>query len=498
MRASLLTPAFPGRRPTPVFQGAKRDSDSWREAPPSPVSPSEATPVSSPQAKPNDVTLGMHSNMRSIPSVLLRYSAILVGSAAFAGFAQASRHSDDTFQLVPKGANENKFGYFPVPLQVSRGTFERPDGIVKEPIYKSAPKYGVIHLGDGPKSDYIFALDEPAMGDWKIYIDKNQNGDLTSGGDGSWPKKTEQRGRTMYGVLEVELRASYGTKTHETSSAKYTIGIYRFSTIATPFMYRESARVGIVKIDGKPHKAVLVENDGDAVFNKAVTSAEEAKKTRPLWLKVDTNDDGKYASGIIDVRAPFKIGDNTYEVKVSDDGSKVDFRPTKKVALELTPKQRAAPELLKSGIAAPNFTAEKWGGGNLSLADYKGKVVVLDFWATWCGPCQMSMPHVEAVNKLVKGQEVAVLGVCVWDDKDAYTKWMPENQSKYTFQFAFDPAGKATDASIAAKLFKVSGIPTTYVIDKNGNVADAIVGYEAGDKRLEAALKKLGVTVDKP
>jgi hypothetical protein len=94
---------------------------------------------------------------------------------------------------------------------------------------------------------------------------------------------------------------------------------------------------------------------------------------------------------------------------------------------------------------------------------------------------------------MVKDQDVVVLGVCVWDNKDAYMKWVPDNQSKYTFQFAFDPAGNDSAKSIASKLFGVSGIPTTYIIDRNGNVADSVVGFDDGDTRLEDALKKIGV-----
>jgi peroxiredoxin len=151
------------------------------------------------------------------------------------------------------------------------------------------------------------------------------------------------------------------------------------------------------------------------------------------------------------------------------------------------------PALLKVGTAAPEFRAEAWGGGTCQLSDFRGRVVVLDFWATWCGPCQRSMPHIEKVWQAVKNKNVVVLGVCVWDEKAAYEKWIPENKSKYTFSFAFDPAGRDSAKSIAGKLFQVSGIPTTYIIDKDGKVADAIVGYQDGDKRVEEALKKLGV-----
>ena len=102
------------------------------------------------------------------------------------------------------------------------------------------------------------------------------------------------------------------------------------------------------------------------------------------------------------------------------------------------------------------------------------------------------MPHIEKVNQLVKNQDVVVLGICVWDEKDAYKEWVPKNQDKYTFQFAFDPAGRGNN-NIAAKLFGVTGIPTTYVIDKDGNVVDSIVGYDDGDTRLEDTLKKAGI-----
>ena len=161
-------------------------------------------------------------------------------------------------------------------------------------------------------------------------------------------------------------------------------------------------------------------------------------------------------------------------------------------------KPFSEPVLLAIGSPAPDFAALTPDGKTVHLSDYKGKTVVLDFWATWCGPCQRSMPHLEKVYQQVKDKNVAVLGVCVWDEKGAYDKWVTQNVgTKYNFPVAFDPAGRGK-SNIAGGLYKVTGIPTQYVIDKDGKVAASTVGYEDGDSRLEANLSKLGVDVPVP
>jgi thiol-disulfide isomerase/thioredoxin len=443
--------------------------------------------------------------------------AVTLGAAAIAalapsqatragqGASQSAKFAVDPTALAIGAGSKYKVGYMPIPVVLST---QKPAGIKKEPAYAGTPMYGTIHIGNGPASTFTIVLDEPATGDWKVYIDKNQNGDLTDDGDSSWAQKNERKNdkgevvATVYGVNNVTLRASWGTAGKETSSADYGIGLY---TIAMPggkantFMFREAARVGELTFDGKPHKTLLIENDGDGIYSKTVAVDATGKPTskvtgKPMWLKIDTGDDGKFAT-TVDPRAAFKVGEKVYEAKISDDGASVFVAPTTKVAAQLTPPAPVRKPLLAAGAPVPAFAAEKWGGGTVTPADYKGKVLILDFWATWCGPCQRSMPHLEKVYKAVKGKGVDVLAVCVWDEKDAYTKWVPANQSKYSFPLAFDPAGRSSADSIAGKLFNVSGIPTTYIIGSDGKVADSIVGYQDGDTRVEQALKKLGVDV---
>ena len=391
----------------------------------------------------------------------------------------------------PAGAS--KLGYFPVKLEL---TTIRPAGITKEPVYRAIPKYAYIHLGNGPNSTYFVSVDEPNDADWKIYVDVNHNGDLTDDGDGAWIKKSVGTGRTQYGVNPYSLKASWGTIKRETTTAEYPISLYRFSNTENIFMYRSAARSGKVTIGGKTHLAMLVENDADALYSKPLT--DEGKPvigspvSRPVWLLIDWKDDGKLTgSSAIDIRSPFKLNDIAMEAKVNPDGSVLELRPTKRVIAE-KPKAAERQSLLTPGTVAPDFTAEAFGGGETKLSNYRGKVVILDFWATWCGPCMKSMPHIEKVYQSIKGQDVVVLALCVLDDKKAYEEWVPANRSKFTFNFAFDPAGRA-DKNIASTLYKVSGIPTTYIIDKDGKVVEAIVGYDENDKRVEGVLKKLGI-----
>ncbi|BDI28124.1 hypothetical protein CCAX7_001750 [Capsulimonas corticalis] len=156
------------------------------------------------------------------------------------------------------------------------------------------------------------------------------------------------------------------------------------------------------------------------------------------------------------------------------------------------------PPLIANGALAPDFTATTPDGASIKLSDLKGKVVVLDFWSTWCGPCQASMPHLQHVYEQVKDKDVAILAVCVWDEKAAYDKWVTAKKDLYGFPTAFDPAGnKGKD--IAKEKYSVSGIPTQFVIDRDGKIAASNVGYDGdGDHRLEASLAKLGVKVTEP
>jgi len=146
------------------------------------------------------------------------------------------------------------------------------------------------------------------------------------------------------------------------------------------------------------------------------------------------------------------------------------------------------PKLLANGVQAPDFTANDKDGHPVKLSDYKGKTVVLDFWATWCSPCQMSLPHTTALARQYAGKGVMVLAINVWDKPAAFQAWLPKHPEYSALTFAIDPS-KENAKGIATGLYGVAGIPTQYVIGKDGRIIKSIVGYDQGSTALEDALK---------
>ena len=155
---------------------------------------------------------------------------------------------------------------------------------------------------------------------------------------------------------------------------------------------------------------------------------------------------------------------------------------------------------LSAGVSAPDFVSHDLAGQAVRLADYRGKVLILDFWATWCSPCIASMPHTQEVAAKYAGQGVAVLAVCTGDKRSRFEDWVKLKAAAYpALRFTFDPheQGSAEEAKRASfALYGVPAIPAQFVIDRDGRIVATINGYLPGDTRLEAALAKAGIKVD--
>jgi peroxiredoxin len=138
----------------------------------------------------------------------------------------------------------------------------------------------------------------------------------------------------------------------------------------------------------------------------------------------------------------------------------------------------------KVGARMPAFKVEEVPKGTFSLADQKGKVVLVNFWATWCGPCNVEMPQLEKeIWSKYKSSDFSMIAIA----REQSVQTVAEFQKKkpYTFPLASDP--KRTTYA----LFADSGIPRNYVVDRNGKIVFQSVGYCPAEwGRLDEAVKK--------
>ncbi len=136
-------------------------------------------------------------------------------------------------------------------------------------------------------------------------------------------------------------------------------------------------------------------------------------------------------------------------------------------AVEAAAPAPALPPSAASG-AAPAFTLPDISGKSVSLADFKGKVVVLDFWATWCPPCRKEIPDFISIQNEYGSKGVQVVGIAL-DELPKVRAFVQANGMNY-------PVLMGTDA-ITALYGGIEGIPTTFIIDRNGKIVERFEGF---------------------
>jgi len=127
-------------------------------------------------------------------------------------------------------------------------------------------------------------------------------------------------------------------------------------------------------------------------------------------------------------------------------------------------EKREREERMKVGNPAPQFTCYSPKGKEITPADFKGKVLLIDFWASWCGPCRAETPNLKKVYEEMKGKDVEFLSVSIDENMDAWKKAMKEDGASWP-QACTKDVGKGV-----MDLYQFSGIPFILVIDKNGNI----------------------------
>jgi len=145
---------------------------------------------------------------------------------------------------------------------------------------------------------------------------------------------------------------------------------------------------------------------------------------------------------------------------------------------------------------APAFTLKDMEGKSVSLDSLKGKIVILDFWATWCGPCKRSFPAMQlAVDKYKNDPDVVFLFIDTWEHN---ADPLPEvkgyiTDKKFTFRVLMDLKDAETKSNKVVTSFKVSGIPTKFIINKEGAIVYRLTGFSGGD---DAAVREISAMIE--
>ena len=134
-------------------------------------------------------------------------------------------------------------------------------------------------------------------------------------------------------------------------------------------------------------------------------------------------------------------------------------------------------------IDAPEFALQQLDGDTVHLSDFRGKVVVMEFWATWCGPCRFSTPSLDAVYRKNRDRGVQMLLINQGEEPDVVRKWV---ERRFQAPILLDRDGQV------GRLYGVRGIPKLFVIDQEGRFAFVHEGYGGGlERNLKLILDEL-------
>lgn len=146
-----------------------------------------------------------------------------------------------------------------------------------------------------------------------------------------------------------------------------------------------------------------------------------------------------------------------------------------------------APAAVAPGTPAPDFTLRTLDGPNLRLQEQRGQVVLVNFWATWCGPCRQEMPHLARLYEKYRASGFVLLGINVDDDAKKAT----ELAAKLGLKF---PVSLDTDKTVS-RMYDLSAMPSTVLIDREGRVRHVHRGYYEGyentyDQQIRSLLRE--------
>jgi thiol-disulfide isomerase/thioredoxin len=337
-----------------------------------------------------------------------------------------------SMKFVSSGVTAKLGGYRPMRADMD----ETADVAKKAPDGLAAPKYGKLKIGD---KSWAFILDEPEDKPAKLYVDTDGDGDLTNDPAPKWTAR-KMNDLTMYsGEAQVDLGGG----------KRGSLGLYRFdptdpqrAVLKNTLMYYTDFGYEVtINMGGKPYSS-FVAGKPDAMSN--------------FWIDRDSNGQRSYKLETVVVGKPFNFTGTTYVLKTAGDELKLER------AKEELPVAPLPPDL-RLGKKAVAFEMEAMDGTKIDFPKtYAGKLVMLDFWATWCGPCIAELPNVTAAYEKWHDKGFEILSISFDQPNSAEKVKQFAHEHGMTWQHIYE--GKGWETTLG-ELYDVSGIPFVLLVD---------------------------------
>ena len=319
-------------------------------------------------------------------------------------------------------------------------------------------RYG-INFTYGGKNRGWALIGSDAAG-YTLYPDVNGNGDVSD----DTPLKFEMKDGKYVAYFETTVTEPAGSYPIKAKFVlEYLVAPGKTEKELALTRMDTTRREGTVTIGGAPMKF-------------AVSGSQGLYDPDYVGLRIDLNRDGAF-DPVVEVyrnsEKYFNVGGASYEFKTDRYGRSVTF----------TPLAEKKPDrvVLLPGYTAPDISFTDLDGKTRKLADFKGSVVLIDFWGTWCGPCVASTPDLVAAYAKYHPRGLEIIGVDSGDTKEQLLKFMAEKRVTW-------PQTMEASKGPLATLFRVSGWPTYFLVGRDGKFVSA---GQNGDFKIEEELAKL-------